>query len=522
MPFKSAAARRAYDRERKRKARARAKFAPVIPAPPADPVGALASWAADKLIVPPGHSLSGQPMVLPEYMADFLREGWTAHESALCVARKNAKSAGLGILILGFLCGPLRSAGWRGAVCSISKDKAGELRSQVAAIAEASGLDVRIRRSPYPGAIESATGVFDTLSADRGAGHASGFDAVCFDETGLTTERDRDLLAGLRSSVSAKGGRIIHISVRGDSPLYAEILNNPANVVHVYAAPDDCDIDDRAAWYAANPTLGTIKQLSYMEAEVARIQGAPSDEPSFRAFDLNQKLDPSREMLCSPSDLKACFTNDPPPREGPCYVGFDIGEAVSGTAGAACWPKTGRMETWLAFGDIPTLKQRGRRDDTDYVSMEKRGELRTYPGRVVKPDAFLTDLQTDLAGEHVKAVAADGYKDNEVRDFLDRAAVRWPVQFRRVGAGKDGGRDVRATQRLILQRKVRLKPNLSLTTAISKSTLRRDGNGNPGLDKAKANGRIDTLSAAVICLGLAEPAFDRPAPRRRRRYAIVG
>ena len=153
--------------------------------------------------------------------------------------------------------------------------------------------------------------------------------------------------------------------------------------------------------------------------------------------------------------------------------------------------------------------------------MRARGELRTYPGRVVRPDAFLADLQTDLAGCRVERAAADSYKDSEVRDFLDRAAVRWPIDFRRVGAGKDGGADVRAFQRLVLQRKLAMAENLSLVTAISKSTLRRDANGNPGLDKANARGRIDVLSAAVIACGLAEPRFDRPERRRRVRAYIV-
>ena len=241
---------------------------------------------------------------------------------------------------------------------------------------------------------------------------------------------------------------------------------------------------------AANPGLGSIKQLSYMQAECARIAGVPTDEPSFRAFDLNQNLDPTREMIFSPDDLRACFQDDPPPRAGPCFLGFDYGEAVSATSAACVWPQTGRLETWMSFGDSPSLLDRGRRDSAPYIEMQRRGELRTYPGRTVKLDAFLSDLQTDLAGCRVEAAAADSYKDSEAMDFLDRAAVRWPVQFRRVGAGKDGGRDVRALQRLVLERKLVMAPNLSLVTAIAKSTIRRDANGNPGLDKANSRGRI--------------------------------
>ena len=273
----------ARDRKRAQRARQSASLAhqldaePTVTLPdPDDPVGVLAAWAADTLIVPPGHPRAGEPMTLPDFAVDWLRESWGAHESALSTARKNAKSAICAVLALGFLVGPLRRPGWRGAIASLSKEKAGELRKQVAQIAEASGLDVKIRRSPYPGMIESSTGSLDTLSADRAAGHASGYDLCLIDETGLFPLRARDLLAGLRSSVSARNGKIRHISIRGDSILFREILENPSTAGRVYAAPDGCSIDDEAAWRAANPGLGTIKSLNYMAAEVARVAGDPA------------------------------------------------------------------------------------------------------------------------------------------------------------------------------------------------------------------------------------------------------
>ena len=89
--------------------------------------------------------------------------------------------------------------------------------------------------------------------------------------------------------------------------------------------------------------------------------------------------------------------------------------------------------------------------------------------------------------------------------------------FRRVGAGKDGGRDVRSLQRLVLNRRLLMLESLAFATAVSNSSLRRDGNGNPGLDKATSRGRIDLLSAAVIAAGLAEPLMDRH-PRRSWNY----
>ena len=504
--------------ERSRRSRAARKAKPKpLPRQPGDPVKALGAWSRKVLKIPAGHPAAGKPMTLPDFAEAFLRDSWDAHESALCVARKNGKSAIVAVLILGFLVGPLRRAGWRGAVCSVSLGKAAELRSQVQAIAEASGLaeQLKIRRSPYPGRIESGTGSFETLSSDRTAGHASGFDLVAVDETGLFPERARELLNGLRSSVSAKGGRTVHLSIRGDSPLYGEILDNPETVKAVYAADPDCDLDDRAAWAAANPALGSIKSVEYMESEVRRIRGTPSDEPSFRAFDLNQSLDPVTEMIVGLAELKSCI-GDAEPRGG-CYLGFDFGEATSGTAAAAIWPETGLLRTWLAFGDKPGLLARGRADSANYLAMETRGELRTYPGRVVPIEWFLRDVAADLDGSRVLGAAGDSYKDSECKDALERADLHWPIEFRRIGAGKDGGRDVRLFQRLVHGRKLVFGENLSLVTAVSKASVVRDGNGNPGLRRSSKRSRIDVLSAAVIAAGLAAPRFDR----RQRRVRLV-
>ena len=247
----------------------------------------------------------------------------------------------------------------------------------------------------------------------------------------------------------------------------------------------------------------------------------PTDEPSFRAYDLNQALSPTREMILSPDDLRACFVDELPPRSGPCFLGFDFGESVSATTAAAIWPATGRLETWMAFGNKPPIAVRGKRDDAPYVAMVERGELVLHEGRVVSLERFLSDVQINLAGVRVAGAAADSHKDAEAKDKLDRAAVRWPVQFRRVGAGKTGGSDVRALQALVLTCRLAMLPNLSFVTAIAKSTMTRDGNGNPGLDKAKSRGRIDVLSAAVIAAGLAAPHFDRPVRRRRVRVSLV-
>ena len=533
MPYKDIEKRRAVQRKSHAKRRA-ARRASVVQvrqsraiAWPVDPAGAVVKWARKRLIVPPGHPDEGSPLVIPKYGAAFLADVYDPEtlEALLCLARKNAKSAIVAVMLLAHLAadGPLRRRGWRAGVVSVSKLKAGELKLQAQQIAEASGLrGLHFRRSPAPGRIESAWGAVDILSSESDAGAASGFDLAIVDELGLLSERDRALVNGMRSSVSARRGRFVALTVHGDGPFVPEILarrGDPALAIHMFQADPEAAIDDEAQWRKANPGLGTIKSVEYMRNESRRVAVTVSDAPSFKALDMNLPQSPTREMLCDPADLSACFVDELPEKRGPVFVGCDIGEATSGTAWAAIWPVTGRVELRLAFGDTPKLEDRAKHDAAPYLQMRDAGELVTYPGRVTPVRAFLADLVTAMAGERVTALAADGYKDSESLDFFERAKIRWPVEFRRVGAGKDGGRDVRAAQRLILTARLRMRRSVALISAVTNASIRRDENGNPGLRKAGARGRIDQLSALVIACGLAESQFDK-APARPLRMAV--
>ena len=190
-----------------------------------------------------------------------------------------------------------------------------------------------------------------------------------------------------------------------------------------------------------------------------------------------------------------CFVDEAEYR-GEVFVGFDIGESSSGSAAVAYWPDTGALKSWLAFGDVPDLKARGRRDGADYLSMQRLNELKTYPGRVVPVGAFLEDVRADLDGANVRTAVADGYKSAELAD-----ACPWPLEIVRSGVGPSGSAAVRAFQRAVLTKTIATEKNYSLAVAISESTLRRDAQGNPAIDQARTGGRIDVLSAAILAVG---------------------
>ena len=487
---------------------------PAAPPLPADPAKALAAWSKSRLRIPPGHPKAGEPLELPEFAVRFFREALAdgVREAGLFCARKNAKSAVLAVLILGHLAddGPLRRKGWRCGAASLSRDKAAELWQQCVDISEASGLEGIVFRK-VPRAIVSSWGKAEFLSADKSAGQASGFDIAIADEIGLFPERGRALVAGLLSSTSARDGRLIAISVIGDSPLSQEMIeraDDPATVVQVYQAPRNCDLGDEAAWAAANPALGTVKSRSYMRDMARRAAANPSEQAAFRVFDLNLVGQASREMVVSLDAWQMVSPLTRPERAGPCFVGVDLGGSSSLTAAALFWPQGGRLEIYGAAGDDPNLAERGLADGIGnrYCRMAERGELRTWPGRVTPVGEFLKWIVELLDGQTPAAVAADRYRRSEALDALGAAGVAWPVQWRAQGTGKDGSADVRAFQRAVLSRQLRPGESLLLESAIQSSILRYDQNGNPALDKARQRGRIDALSAAVLAVGLGERA----------------
>ena len=521
MPRKSLTGRAAYQREYR--ARQREAKHPhldgMAPGPglPADPAQAIADWSTECLIVPPGHPRAGEPMTLPDYGVDFLRDVFDPRysEISLLIARKNSKSGVAAVMLLAHLIGPVRSLGFRAGIVSVSKEKANELKMQMEAIAEASKLrGLTFRRSPAPGRVESRFGSVDILSTESG-GMASGFDIACADELGLFQPRDRELVNSMRSSVSARGGRFVSLSVIGDSPFVKEILDrkdkDPHLSVHLFQAREGCALDSEEDWLLANPGLACgIKQRSYFIAESTRVSFSTADQSSFRALDLNLPATPGTEMICSLSDWSKCETPDPPAPSKRCWIGLDMGGSASMSCVAA-WFDNGLLKVWGAFPRIPSLKQRARQDSANYGVMAQRGELLTFGERTTDALALIKHVHRELGpGVKVVGAAADSFRRSEVEDAIAAAECRWPMEFRRVGSGPDGHQDVAAFQRAVLDAKFRTKPSLLLVSSIVNSAVRRDGNGNASLDKRKANGRIDPMQASIICAGLVERAANKP------------
>ena len=492
-----------------------------MPAVPTAPIGeVIGDWAEARLLVPSG-PLRGQPFKVPQWQRDWLTGamGNGIREAGLSCARKNGKSGLVAMLILAYLCGPLHRPDWRALVVSLTGALAAELRTAIEKTAEISGLGITPYRSPLPGYILGPGGTrCDILASDKATGHAVGADLAVIDEGGLIPEAGRDLWGAVFSSISGRDGKMLVISIRGDGPMFGELAareEEKAVYWQEYAAPEDCDLDDAAAWAAANPGLADgIKSVRYMADAAARAGASVADARLFRAHDLNQPGNPAHETLVDVGEWLACESEDLPDREGRVCLGFDAGGSSSMTAVVGIW-ESGRVETWAAFPEQPGLLERSRADGVGarYQTMFARGELWTYPGRTTPVGEFLADVAAQV-GQRPHAVACDFYRKAEVMDGLTAAGLTgWPMDWRRMGTGPEGSQDVRAFQRLVLARQVRARPSLLVRSALGDSLVRYDGNGNSALDKRRQKGKIDVLSAGVLAAGLWERLHNAP-PRR--------
>lgn len=483
----------------------------------------FANWSQSTLIVPSG-ILQGKPYEIERWQIDFVREAFAdgVRESLLSTPRKNGKTGLIGSLLLYFLTGAARVANWRGVATSLTGRLAAELRGQIADMIKAANIEtVGILKSPPPGKIEGVGGSVDLLAADKSTGHASGADLALIDEGGLLAEKDRPLWDAMTSCVSGRDGRFMVISVRGESPMLAEMIDSAADlksvIVHVYGADNDADLHSPEVWHEANPGLGTIKSLSYMVDKSEKVKKNRRDEPGFRSLELNIAGIPDRETICTVDEWNAC-TGDEAPRGDWCIVGFDAGGARAMTAGAVYWPQTYRLDTIAAFPGLPELEERSEIDGVGqtYLMMEETGELFTFSNmHTTDIPEFIRRLATLTGDARVVAFVSDRYRQSETKSALADSQVGWEsiAVFRGLGkhTNADGSADVRAFERAVIERRIRYKTGFHLMRhAISDSAIQRDSLGNPALDKARARGRIDTLQASVLAVGFAAVYRSKP------------
>lgn len=498
----------------------------------------VAAWIAGNLRITQG-AAAGEPFrVLDwqrEFLAAMLADG--VSEAALSVARGNGKTAFLAAVAAAAVAGPLAQPRAEVAIVAAALDQ-----GKIAFRHTLAFLAPKIEAEPgqwavseYHGRLENrANGVrVRVVGSEPGRAHGLAPSLALLDEPAQwqPNTADRMLVAIQTALGKLPNARLVALGTRpADSThWFARMLDEPGagQVVKVWAAAKDAEPGDREAWAAANPSLAAFPDLERAIAQHAEraSRGDALALASFRALRLNAGVaDSAESLLLEAEDWTRAEGTEP--RGGRCVWGVDLGATCAMSAVSAYWPDSGRLEAVAAFPAEPSLGERGLRDGVGglYVECVKRGELLTLGGHAVDVPALIREALARF-GPPV-AVAADRFREGELRDALTAAGVPAGALVARGMGFKDGSEDVRGFRRAILDRTARPVVSLLLRSAMEEARVKVDPAGNAKLAKENEGGRRmrardDAAAAAILAVAVGSRMAAAQAQSRGLRWAVA-
>ena len=345
------------------------------------------------------------------------------------------------------------------------------------------------------------------------------------------------MLAALKTGLGKiPGSRLIALGTRpGDSQHWFAKMLKPggADYIQVHAARGPIEGIRKAdpkfhrrTWDRASPSLRFMPELLKVirkEAALAKID--PAALASFEALRLNLGTGDTVQSVLIAADTWARVEGEAA-KSGAYSLGLDLGQNAAMSGAAAYFPETGLLDGFACFPEIPSLAERGLGDGVGnlYQRLYREGDLLLAGRRVSDIPALLRECLARWGRPAV--IVVDRWREAELRDHLE--SIGFPLAALAVrGQGfKDGGEDVRAFRKAILEGRVTPKKSLLFRSAMSEARVITDPAANAKLAKKtqggrRADARDDLAAAAILAVaeGTRRQAF--PRPRRAVRSGIV-
>ena len=330
------------------------------------------------------------------------------------------------------------------------------------------------------------------------------------------TER---MLAAIKTGMGkVPGSKMIALGTRpaDEGHWFSKMLEGGAAYAQCHAArPDDPPFRLRT-WRKANPSLDHLPSLlEEIRDEAANARADPSLLAAFRALRLNQGTHDTMQASLLDAGTWQRIEGEAERAAGAVW-GVDLGTSAAMSAVACYWPSTGRLDALAAFPWEPSLAERGLRDGVGalYQRCAERGELVQCGGAAVDIGEFLQAALERFGAP--TALAADRWREAELRDALKRAGVPLASLSLRGMGFRDGAEDVRAFRRGCLEGRVVPVRSLLLRAAMAEARVVMDPAGNCKLSKGTQGGRRlrardDAVAAAILGVALGGRRAQRPA-----------
>jgi len=467
------------------------------------------------LKVPEGAKV-GQPIKLAEFQRKFILDIYDnpagTRRAYLAIARKNGKSALIACLLLAHLVGPEAKLNSQLVSGARSRDQAAlvfALASKMVQLSPELSKLVRIVPSGKRLIGLAMNTEFRALAADGTTAHGLSPVFAILDEVGQVKGPQDDFVDAITTAQGAHDEPLL-VAISTQAPTDADLFsvwlddaersNDPSIVCHVYTAPEGCELDDEAAWKAANPALDLFRSRRDVEEQAAQAKRMPAAENTFRVLTLNQRVNMVSAFV-SPGVWKL-GNGVPGELDGLVYGGLDLSATTDLTALVLTCRKNGLVHVQPHFW-MPqdSVAEAARRDRAPYDVWVKQGFLRTTPGKVIDYDFVARDIGEICSGLTIGKLGFDRWRMDRMKGALERQGVELPLEpFGQGFVSMSPALD--ALEADLLNGIVRHGGHPVLAMCAANAVAVPDPAGNRKLDKSKATGRIDGMVALAMAEGV--------------------
>ena len=475
------------------------------------------------LLVPEG-ILIGKPVKLLDFEKKFVRDIYDnscgTSRAYLSIARKNAKTALIAMLVMAHTVGPEAFPNSRIVSGARSRKQASEVYNYAAKMTMMSPeLRKIIKVIPsqkkligLPMNVE-----YQAISADAAGAHGGSPILAILDEVGQVRGPYDAFIEAIETAQGAYEGKALLIAISTQAPsandLFSRWLDDAANardphiVSHVYSAPEGCDLMDREAWKAANPALGVFRSLLDVEEAAARAVRMPTAENTFRWLYLNQRVEAFAPFI-SRAAWAVCGAPVKPIDDAPVYGGLDLSSVSDLTALVLMGGVDGVWQIHPTFWlPADSLAEKSRADRVPYDLWHKEGFLEAAPGKSVDYEFVAHYLRDAFARYDIRKIAFDRWGFKHLRPWLVRAGFsdgEIDGHFEEFGQGFSSmSPALRELEGDILNERIAHGGHPVMTMCAANAVVRTDPSGNRKLDKERSSGRIDGMVALADAKGAA-------------------
>jgi len=471
----------------------------------------------ERYIVVPEGDLIGQPMKLEAFQRRFVLDVYDnsagTHTAILSIARKNGKTGLIAALLLCHIAGPEAVLNSQIVSGAQSKEQAAivfELAAKMVTMSPRLTSLVRVQPSGKRLIGLRKNVLYRALSAEGKTAHGLSPILAILDEVGQVVGPTDPFVSAITSAQGAYTNPLL-IAISTQAPTANDLLStwidaqknapDPRVVCHVYAAPDDCALDDRAAWAAANPAMGVFRSLADIEKQCKAAMEMPANEPAYRNLVLNMRVEADSPFVSRTTWVSNGESPGDAP-QGKVWCGLDLSSVADLTAFVAVDEKGGVFPTfWLPKEG---LREKSKKEKVPYDLWEREGKLLTTPGKAIEYEFIARFLRSFFDSFDVQNVGFDRALMNFLTPWLVKEGFSEDELAKFVAFGQGTLSMTPALRELevkLINRSLKHGNHPVLNMCAANARVVGDS-GARKFDKKKARGRIDGMTALANAIGV--------------------